>query len=138
MDTTNYGSNMLQASCVYTDKKITASLNGGTMQVTGTDVTTITMPNNTKFAGMSGSVMLSKTFSVSGGQEFDFAPFGFCRYSIYGGINHHFDKAPLTIVFNLRYNSYELNENAGWTPLYSGNIDLIYKIKTKVSKPNRF
>jgi len=138
MDTTNYGSNMLQASCTYTDKKATASLNGGTMQVTGTDVTTITVPNNTKFAGMSGSYRLTKTFSVSGGQEFDFAPFGFCRYSIFGGFNHQFDRIPLTVVINLRYNTYELTEAQGWTPLYSGNIDLIYRLKTKVSKPNRF
>jgi hypothetical protein len=139
MDTVRYGTTLAQASCIYTDKKWTSSVSVGSMQLTGTTVATVTgTPNNTDFLSMSATYTLNKQTNVSGGQDFAVAGFGFCRYSINGGVMYTFKKSPFSVRVNVRYNTYELNEGDSWTKLYSGNIDMRYKIKAKAVKKNNF
>ena len=139
MDTSNYGSNLLQVSCIYTDKILTSSVSMGTMQVTGTNSSAMaTSPNNTRFLSLGMSYILNKHFSITGGQDLGLADFGFCKYAINGGIMYHPEKKPFTLRVSTRFNTYELNAGQNWNQLYSGNIDLAYKFKAKSSKMGSF
>ena len=135
MDTAKYGNKLMQLTTIYTDKMLTSSVTVGYSQITGTDITTIqTSPNNMFFLNLSGSYKLSKQFSVSGGQDFGVAGFGFCKYGLNGGFTYRPEKKPYTIRVNLRFTDYELNAAENWQQLYSGNIDLVYKFKMKNDK----
>ena len=133
-DTSKYGSTLMQLSCIYSDKIMTNAVNVGQMQLSGTNVVAApTIPNTTTFLNHCTSYALNKKFSVSGGEDFGVAPFGFCRYSINGGVMYHPVKYPVMLRMNLRYNRYKLNEGDPWQEIYSGNIDLTYRFKSKVN-----
>ncbi len=133
MDTVSYGSTLLQLTCMYTIKQLMLSVTGGQMKLSGTNTDSLaTMPNNTKFMSLTGSYSLSKQFNISGGQDFGFADFGFCRYALNGGIVYRFMKIPVITRINLRYNTYELDHTQPWKNLYSGNIDLTWQFKSKM------
>jgi len=133
MDTVKYGSDLLQFTTMYTDKKWMASLNTGYMQLSGSDVTTTTNPmGKTTFVNVNGSYLLSKALSINVGQDIGIAVFGFCKYGCTAGCMYRFIKMPLTARLNLRYMNYELNEVDGWKQLYMGSIDLTWRFKAKM------
>jgi len=135
MDTTKYGSNLMQFSTIYTDKVLTSSVSIGYSEITGTTNTSIpTSPNDMTFLSLSAGYVLSKKLSITGGQDFGVAGFGFCKYGINGGVMYRPEKAPVTIRLNLRFTTYELNAGESWQQLYGGNIDVLYKFKMKNKK----
>ncbi|MBS1687467.1 MAG: hypothetical protein JSS96_01985 [Bacteroidetes bacterium] len=137
MDTTKYGTDLLQATCMYSTKKLTLSLSGGEMQMFGAlNTGIVTTPNQMRFISASANYMLNKQIELSGGQDLGFANFGFCRYAINGGVLYRFNKLPLMLRVNLRYNDYELNQEDGWKQLYSGNIELTWRFKTTIQQKN--
>ena len=89
-----------------------------------------------RFASISANYMLNSHVALSGGQELGFANFGFCRYAANGGVQYRFNKLPLMLHVNLRYNDYELNSEDGWKRLYSGNIEMTWQFKTTVQRKN--
>jgi len=137
MDTTKYGTDLLQATCMYSTKKLTLSLSAGNMQMSGAlNTGIITTPDQMRFASISANYMLNSHVALSGGQELGFANFGFCRYAANGGVQYRFNKLPLMLHVNLRYNDYELNPEDGWKQLYSGNIEMTWQFKTTVQRKN--
>lgn len=138
MDSIKNGSSLLQASTIYSNKYLTASINVGKTKSTGTGITDTSMASNINFLSLSSTYILNKTFSVSGGQDFGTAPFGFCRYSANGGVVCHFRKKPFITRVNIRYNTFKLTENEPWKRLYSGNLEFIYRFKTKMEKKINF
>ena len=139
MDTGKYGSNLVQATTIYTDKILTASASIGHMVLTGTNVLAPAQTaNNTSFLSLTGNYILNKKLSVNGGQDIGVAAFGFCRYSITGGLMYRPAKAPVTMRFNMRFNTYQLDAGESWKQIYSGNVDVAYRFKAKASKKNNF
>jgi len=137
MDTTIYSTDLLQATCIYSTKKFTLSVSGGDMQMSGAlNTGIVTTPNQMRFMSVSANYMLSKQIALSGGQDLGFAGFGFCRYAANGGVQYRFEKLPLILHVNMRYNDYELNQENGWKQLYSGNIELTWQFKTTVQRNN--
>lgn len=138
LDTVKYGTTIAQLSCIYSDKVWNVSVSGGEMKVSGTDSATIaaanTMPSNTVFGDFSVNYLITKTFSVSGGQDVGFAPFGFCKYGAQAGVRYRLQKLPITTTVDLRCTTYELAEGEAWSHLYSGNIDVTWDIHAKLSR----
>lgn len=134
MDTSQYGTNTLQLTCMYTTKQLMLTVSGGNMQMTGNNTTAvlITTPNQMHFASVNANYNLSKQIGISGGQDVGVADFGFCRYGANAGVVYQFNNIPLVARLNLRYNDYELDETEGWKQLYSGNIDLTWRFKCKM------
>ena len=89
-------------------------------------------PNNTDFLSLTANYVLNKKISVAAGQDFGLAAFGFCRYGASGGVVFRPAKAPITLRTNLRFNDYKLNQGESWKQLYSGNIDITYRFKSKI------
>ena len=139
MDTATYGSTLLQGMCTYTEQKATVSATVGYMNQTGANTSTIvTAPPSMDFFSINASYNLSKTYTITGGQDIGFASFGFCRYSINSGMVCNFKKKPVALRLNLRYSTFELNSGEKWANLYSGNIELGYRFKSKVTKKSNF
>ncbi|MGN6568390.1 MAG: hypothetical protein ACTHJ0_10580 [Flavipsychrobacter sp.] len=137
MDTTKYGTDLLQATCMYSTKKLVLSLSGGNMQMSGAlNTGIVTTPSQMHFMSVSANYILNRQIALSGGQDLGFANFGFCRYAINGGVQYRLNKLPLMLQFNLRYNDYELNPEDGWKKLYSGNVELTWQFKTTVQQRN--
>jgi hypothetical protein len=135
MDTARYGNRVMQFSTIYTDKVLSGSVTAGYSQMTGPAVATTTSgPADMLFLSLGASYMLSKKLSVTGGQDFGIAGFGFCKYGINGGFMYRPEKMPVTFRVNLRGTTYELNAAEKWKQLYGGNIDVLYKFKLKNDK----
>jgi len=136
MDTVSYGSNLLQFTTMYSEKKWMMSVNTGFTEITGSSVATsvnpITPTGKTTFININGSYTLSKALTINAGQDIGIAVFGFCKYGVNGGLIYKFDKLPLMARVNLRYMNYELNETDGWKQLYMGSVELNWKFKTKM------
>jgi|GEM_PF-417541 len=133
MDTAQYGSNLEQASCIYTVKDLTASLTVGNMQLSGNEISAlVTTPNNTTFFDITAGKNLGKRVNVTAGQDVGVAGFGLCRYSAMGGLMYRFKKRPITARMNMRYNTYQLNTGQAWQNLYSGDMEVIWKFRAKM------
>lgn len=133
MDTTRYGSNLAQATCIYMVRDIMATLTIGNMQLSGNEVSAlVATPNNTKFMDLVASKTLSKQLSVTAGQDIGIAGFGFCRYSAIGGLMYRLKDKPITARLNMRYNTYELNAGTAWKNLYSGDMEVIWQFRAKM------
>lgn len=137
VDTTKYGSTLMQGAVIYANKRMMNSVTIGRMDVLGTNIAAAsTMPAKSSFLSLAANYALNKKFSVAGGQDFGVASFGFCRYVATGGVVCRFVKVPITARANMRFNTYELSEGAAWKQLYSGNIDLSYRFKVKTLHKN--
>ncbi len=140
MDSSNYGSSLMQASTIYTDKRIAASVSVGRTQMMGATIVTtlnpVTTPNKMSFLSMTGNYALTKQWGINAGQDFGVADFGLCRYSVNGGFICKPDKIPVTVRMNLRFSRYQLTSGEAWKQLYSGTIDVLYRFKMKKEKPS--
>ncbi len=135
-DTLKYGSKLMQVSGMYAHRELTTTLIIGNSEITGTNNTVKqTAPNKMSFLTINAGYSFSKALTVTGGQDFGVASFGFCKYSMNWGVMYRFKKPEFIIRTNLRYSTFELNEGEKWTNLYSGNIDLTYRFKMKNNKP---
>ncbi len=136
MDTTRYGSSLLQAMVIYSDKTMTITGTVGQSAVTGMADSVMTMPASTTFFNLSVSYNLSKKFTLSGTQDFGVAFFGLCRYAAGIGGMYRMEKIPLILRLNTRYNTYALNKGTSWKEIYSCNLDVAYRFKLKNEKNN--
>lgn len=138
LDTTTYGSSLIQLSAIYTGNIIAGLVGIGCMDVNGTNILPPTSPNKTRFLNLNGNYAINKQLSVTVGQEFGVASFGFCRYSFSNGIIYHPKKQPFVLRVNGRFNTFELMGGGKWSQLYSGNIDITYRFKAKNVNKGRF
>ena len=139
MDTAKYGNELMQLMCMYTEQKLTLTATGGYMNQFGTvNDSAATIPSNMKFFGITGNYQLNKMVSITGGQDFGLAPFGFCKYSMNGGFVCNFKKKPVTLRMNFRYSTYQLDAGQSWKQLYNVTLDLSYRFKSKLEKKNNF
>jgi hypothetical protein len=132
-DTTSYSNKLLQFNTIYTKGKLMANFSAGNMQLSGNIQTAGTPhpPNNTNFVTIGSSYALTRELSLSASQDIAVANFGFCRYSLNGGIVYQFKKLPLATRANLRFNTYQSDAYAVWSTLYSGNFDVVWQIRKK-------
>ncbi len=137
MDTTRYGSTLLQAMVIYSDKTMTITGTVGRSAVAGIADSVMSMPASTTFFNLSVSYNLSKKFTLSATQDFGAAFFGLCRYAAGVGGMYRMEKIPLILRLNTRYNTYAFNKGTSWKELYSCNLDIVYRFKMKNEK-NRF
>jgi hypothetical protein len=138
MDTTNYGSKLMQFTTIYANHVLTTSITAGQMALSGTNLATLPTPtpNKTSFLTLMGSYAFGKKLSITGGQDFGAAVFGLCRYSVNGGFVYRFEKIPFTMRINARFNDYKLNPVDGWKRIYNGSIDVAYRFKMKNLRNN--
>jgi hypothetical protein len=136
MDTTRYGSTLLQAMVIYSDKTMTITGTIGRSAVTGIADSVMTMPASTTFFNLAVSYNLSKKFTLSATQDFGVAFFGLCRYAAGLGGTYRMEKIPLILRLNTRYNTYALNKGTSWKEIYSCNLDIVYRFKLKNEKNN--
>ena len=138
-DSASYGNTLVQLSGMYSKKKISLSLMGGFIGQTGTNTSTIvTAPNDMSFANSTCNYTINKTYSVTGGLDIGHAVFGFCKYGFTTGLVCNAKKSPITTRLNFRFSTYQLGSGELWKELYSGNMEVAYKFKTKAMKKNNF
>ena len=139
MDTGTYGSEMMQFSTIYSDKIWNGTANIGFIHLTGSNSLTVqTQPDNTKFLSLSGDYKFNKMVSISGGQDFGLATFGFCKYSVNSRVTYRPEKSQMTFRLNFRYTTYQINQGDPWKQIFSGKIDMLYRFKVKSMKNNNF
>lgn len=132
-DTSNYSSKLIQASCFYGGKKVTNVASVGRTEMGGATLVSV-LPTSTTFFSLGSTYTLSNGLAISFGQEIGFANFGLCRYSPNSGLQYRFRKLPFTTRLSIRYNTYKMNEVSGWKQLFGGNIDVLYRFKSKMGK----
>ena len=138
-DTVSYGSTLGQLMCMYTEKATSVTLTGGYMAQTGTNTTTVTTaPSNMSFMSATTSYTFDKRYILSGGLDLGRAVFGFCKYGMNAGLALTGKKSPFTTRFNFRCSTYQLNQGEQWKQLVSGNMEVLYKFKTKAIKRNKY
>lgn len=133
MDTVKYGSTLLQFSTIYSYKTTMVSCNIGSTDI-HTDYITTAYPafNNSRFANIAASGALFPALVVSGGTDVATTAMGLSRYGFFAGSSYAFKKLPVMIRANFRYSNYRLDESAGWKQLYSGSIELAWRLKVKL------
>ena len=145
IDTTSYGSNLIQANVIYSTKKwmVMGSVGNVDQSTTGLSVpnpngtataTDGTARARTTFGMLSGSCPLSKSTTITGGFDLGFAPFGFSKYGVNAGLSYRLKKVPLSIRGMGRYSGYELDPVEGWKHIYGGSLDLLWQFKMKLKK----
>ena len=130
MDTSSYGSTLLQASCSYSSKKFTHVASVGSMEMSGTNISSLS-PSSTKFLTYSTAYPLSKQLNVNVGQDLGISDFGFCKYGTNLGVMCRIQKIPVSLNVKFRYNTYQLSEGSAWKNIYSGAIDINYMFKIR-------
>ncbi len=133
LDTTAYGNTLMQLMCMYTEKQLSVATTMGYTSQTGGNSTTaiVTTPDRMSFLSLTQSYTISKQYSITGSQDIGRAKFGLCKYGLSAGVMCNFKKSPITARMNFRYSNYKLNEIGNWKQLYSGNMEVAYRFKTK-------
>ena len=133
LDTTSYGNTLMQLMCMYTEKQLSVATTMGYTSQTGGNTTTaiVTTPDRMSFLSFTESYVISKQYSITSSQDIGHAKFGMCKYGLSAGVMCNFKKSPVTARINFRYSNYKLNEIENWKQLYSGNMEVAYRFKTK-------
>jgi hypothetical protein len=136
IDTSSYGSNLIQLNVIYTtpEYSLTGSL-GNTDQTANGQATDVPAHIRTTFWMMSGSYVLNKQMTVSGGYDIGFAPFGLSKYGVNAGCMYRFIKLPVAVRLTGRYSTYRLQEDEDRKKLYSGSVDVLWRFKMKLKNP---
>jgi len=133
MDTMSYGSTLVQFTTILSDKTKMLSLNFGFSDVnTGHQVVLNPAYNKSRFAGIMGSFMLAGNINITAGTDVAWSSIGLSRYSFLLGSAYTFSRIPVMIRTNFRYSNYKLDEVNGWKQLYSGGIELAYRLNMKL------
>ncbi len=133
MDTVSYGSTLVQFSTILSDKSKMLSLNAGYTDVRSDDALPLSSAYaKSYFIGSTIGFPLMDNLIITAGTDLACNKSGLSRYSFMIGETYMFKKMPFTIRANFRYNNYKLDEMMGWKQLYSGGIELIYRIKMKL------
>ncbi len=136
MDTSSYGSDLLQLNAIYTTPKYMMMASTGIMDQTANgQATDVPAHVKTTFWMMSGSYTLSKQTSLSGGYDLGFAPFGFSKLGFNAGCMYSFAKVPFTVRVMGRYSKYRLSDIIGWKEIYGGSVDVLWRFKMKLKNP---
>ena len=136
IDTTAYGSNLVQANIIYSTKTWMAMGSVGNMDqsTNGAPIADAPAHTRTTFGMVSGSYPVTKSSVLNGGIDMGVAGFGMSKYGVNAGISYRMKKLPLTTRVVGRYSSYRLTEAMGWKPVYSGSVDLLWQFKMKINK----
>lgn len=137
IDTTSYGSNLVQFNLIYTTKTwmVMGSIGNVDQSTTGMPVDTMqSARSRTTFGMIAGSYPITKSATLNGGFDLGFAPFGFSKYGVNAGLGYRFKKVPLTIRGMGRYGGYQLTKAEGWKRIYGGSLDLAWQFRMKLKK----
>jgi hypothetical protein len=132
IDTASYHTKNFQASCNYIRSKHTASVNSGWLRLPESDMNGY-VKNDNYFFNFSVGTELLHSLSMTVGQDFGWAEFGFQRSTTNVGILYSFRKLPISVRLNGRYTSYKQTEIEGFKEIYAGRIGVQWKIRTRKS-----
>ena len=136
IDTSSYGSDLVQLNAIYTTPKYSVTGSLGNMDQTAKGQDTVVPAHlKTTFWMMSGSYVLTKQTSIAGGYDIGFAPFGLSKYGLSASCMYRFAKTPVSVRATARASEYRLTEAEGWKNLYSGSLDVAWRFKMKLKNP---
>lgn len=135
IDTTSFGSNLLQLNCIYTTKtwSLTGSAGNMDQQMSGSPVTAAPAHLRTTFGMVAGSYPLNKRTNVNGGLDAGIAKFGMSKYGLNAGVQYRLKKAPLTARLTGRYAGYRFSSDEVWKPVYGASVDVLWQLKMKLN-----
>jgi len=135
MDTVSYGSTLVQLTTILSDKTRMLLLNLGFNDVnSGQQPLLNPAYNKSRFAGATGSFMVAGNLNLTAGSDVAWSRMGFSRYSFLAGTAYTFKNVPVMVRASFRYSNYKLNELTGWKQLYTGGIELAYRLNMKLGK----
>jgi len=136
MDTSSYGSNLLQLNINYSTKTWMLLGSAGNMDqsINGGLVAEAPAHMRTTFGMLSGSYTLDAQTNLTGGGDIGVAGFGLSKYGLQAGVAYRLKRLPLTVRLTGRYTQYRLSTAEVWKPVYGGSVDMLWQFKMKLNK----
>lgn len=136
IDTSNFGSDMVQVNVIYTTRKwMMMAMAGNTDQQSNVTYADVPAHMRTTFLALSGSYLCGARLSLNAGLDLGVASFGLSRYGGNGGMQYRLKQTPLAVRTMVRYTPYRLSAAGDWNKCLSGSLELSWQFKMKLKNP---
>jgi hypothetical protein len=132
-DTLRYAHEVKQLSILYSNKIWFSNLSMGTTSSLVDGPNPITQQQATRFVMAAAEKQMSKFLRFGMGFDVAYALYGLSRYGMTAQLSYSFKTIPFSIRMQARNANYHLTAEAPWKNLWSGGVDIIWKLKMKIS-----
>ena len=132
-DTLRYAHEVKQLSILYSNKIWFSNLSIGASSSLVDGTTPVTQQQATRFVMVVTESQMSKFLRMGMGLDVGYALFGLSRYGMTAQLSYSFKNIPFSIRMQARNANYHLTAEAPWKNLWSGGVDIIWKLKMKIS-----